>query len=142
MNDPTQQWNEAQAADVELNFTCSRDNPDVRVGSRPRDILSILNEGNDRRRYPDWFHICKMAADEINSLRFILRDRANSELPTMDLVRDLVLMLERKPHDHRTYGCSQCQMIARANDYLESAAWRRRRSLDEADKLNQTEEQP
>jgi len=142
MNDPTQQWNEAQAADVGLNFTCSRDNPDVRVGSRPRDIMLILNEGNNRHRYPDWYHICKMAGDEIHSLRSLHQDRAHSELQAMDIVRDLLLMLEQHKHDHRTYGCSHCEMVRRANEYLSSAAWRRRKSLEEGSKITPSEEQP
>lgn len=142
MSDPTNEWNEQQAINVELNATCSRDNPLVRVGSRPRDILAILIEGNDKRRYPDWHHICKSASDEIVALRSLHFDRANSELQTMELVRDLILMLESKPHGHRTYGCDHCELVGRANDYLASAAYRRAKSLEHAGKLNEQEQTP
>lgn len=135
--DHTDRWNEEQEADMKLNFACSRDNPQSAIGSRQRDIVHILDEGNNRIRYPEWWEVCKRASDEIKSLRWLHQRRANSELHAMELVRDLVLMLDAIPHDHSNYGCSRCDMIASANQYLASAAHRRVRSLEHAGKLEQ-----
>jgi hypothetical protein len=137
MHDPTTEWNEHQAQFVEMHANCCRDNPESAIGSRPRDILLIMQEASDRRRYPDWWEICKRAADEIRSSRYLHQDRANSELQTMELVRDLILMIERQSHTHSNYGCAHCEMIARANRYLAAASHRRVRSFEHAAKIDQ-----
>jgi hypothetical protein len=74
-------WHERQAENV-TEIQCDRDNPLIRVGN-PRDILEILREGSDRRTYPNWYGICKAAADEIERLRRLVNGTANTQGDTI-----------------------------------------------------------
>lgn len=74
-------WHARQAENV-TEIQCDRDNPLIRVG-KPRDILEILREGSDRKVYPQWWSICKQAADEIERLRRLVNETANTQGDTV-----------------------------------------------------------
>jgi hypothetical protein len=77
------QWHERQARNVETFFTAQRD---AYAGMKKRDVLDVLREASDPKKFGEWASLCADAVVEIQCLRFGIellrneRDEARREI--------------------------------------------------------------